>query len=54
MNLDELYRMIEEECKICEDALHTSSEDDRLEAEGYVKALHWVMSVIEEINDEEL
>jgi hypothetical protein len=53
MTIEELYALIEEECKLCEDAAQASSDEERVEWEGYVRALHWVLSVIEDAHEEE-
>ncbi len=53
MTIEELYALIEEECKLGEDASHSASDEEKIEWEGYTRALHWVLSVIEDAHGEE-
>jgi hypothetical protein len=53
MTIEELYALIEEECKNCEDTAHTTGDEEKIELEGYARALHWVLSIIEEAHGED-
>ena len=54
MSIEELYALIEDECRECENR-EQKTEEAKIEQEGYARALHWVLSIIEEAyGDEEL
>ena len=53
MTIEELYALIEEECKNCEDTAHATGDEEKIELEGYARALHWVLSIIEEAHGED-
>jgi hypothetical protein len=53
MNIERLYKIVEEECRKSEDAMTAMNGDGQLELDGYVRALIWVLSVIEETSEEE-
>ncbi len=53
MTVEELYALIEEECKGSEDAAQAFDDEEKIELEGYIRALHWVLSTIEEAHGEE-
>lgn len=53
MTIEELYALVEEECKISEDAAATAKGEEKVEWEGYIRALHWVLSTIEEAHGED-
>jgi hypothetical protein len=52
MSIEELYALIEDECRECENK-EQKTEEGKIEQEGYARALHWVLSIIEEAHDEE-
>ena len=54
MTVEELYVLIEEECKNCENATAILiNDEERVELEGYTRALYWVLSVVEEAHSVE-
>ena len=53
MTIEELYALIEEECKLSEDATHLANDEEKIEWDGYTRGLHWVLSVIEDAHGEE-
>ena len=52
MSIEELYALIEDECRSCESAAQ-KTEEGKIEQEGHARALHWVLSIIEEAHGEE-
>jgi hypothetical protein len=52
MSIEELYALIEDECRGCENR-EQKTEEAEIEQEGYARALHWVLSIIEEAHGED-
>jgi hypothetical protein len=52
MSIEELYALIEDECRECENR-EQKTEEAKIEQEGYARALHWVLSIIEEAHGED-
>ena len=54
MTLEDLYALIEQKCKNCEENIEECyEEDESRRLEGFMDALQWVMKLIEESPAEE-